>query len=142
MRKKGGLEEEKQQDLLEGEIAASSVLVRANEAIAKEERQVAVDELLGRVEDWKGHDITHFGELLLYGSHTVLKGEGQKEVEREVRIILDTLHPFSHFFCACCYTCSCSPPSHPASETIYTKTLSQSYLAEISRFRKRVSGRK
>ena len=97
MRKKGGLDKEKQHDLLEGETAASSVLVRANEAIAKEERQVAVDELLGRVADWKGHNISHFGELLLYGTHTVLKGEGQKEVEREVRVIFDTLDPFSRF---------------------------------------------
>ena len=121
MRKKGGLDEEKQQDLLEGETAASSVLVRANEAIAKEERQVAVDELLGRVEDWKGHDITHFGELLLYGSHTVLKGEGQKEVEREVRVISDALDSF-----LCVFVPTAAPvPAHvripePRS-TIYTK---------------------
>lgn len=36
------------------------------------------------MEDWKGHKIDHFGDLLLYGSYTVLKGEGAKEVEREV----------------------------------------------------------
>ena len=94
MRKKGGLDQEKQNDLADGEMAASSVLVRANEAVDKEERNRAVSDLTSRVEDWKGHNIDNFGELLLYGSHTVLKGEGQKEVEREV-----CLHP-----------CTCSFP--------------------------------
>ena len=84
LRKKGGLDQEKQNDLAEGEMAASSVLVRANEAVDKEERNRAVSDLISRVEDWKGHNIDNFGELLQYGSHTVLKGEGQKEVEREV----------------------------------------------------------
>ena len=86
LRKKGGLDQVKQDDLAEGERAASSVLVRANDAVDKEERNRAVADLISRVEDWKGHNIDHFGELLLFGSHTVLKGEGQKEVEREVRL--------------------------------------------------------
>ena len=76
---------EKQVDLAEGEKAASSVLIRANDAVDKEERNRAVGDLVSRVEDWKGHNIDQFGDLLLFGSHTVLKGEGQKEVEREVR---------------------------------------------------------
>lgn len=46
-----------------------------------------MSELQGRVEDWKGHKVDHFGELLLYGSFTVLKGEGAREVEREVSAI-------------------------------------------------------
>lgn len=45
-----------------------------------------MSELQNRVEDWKGHQIDHFGDLLLYGDFTVVKGEGAKEVEREVRI--------------------------------------------------------
>ena len=96
MRTKGGLDEEKQIDLQDGELAASDVLHRANEAIHKEQRLEAVGELLSRVEDWKGHNIDHFGELMLYGSHTVLKGEGQKEVEREVRIIFYPLNSLGH----------------------------------------------
>lgn len=35
----------------------------------------------------------HFGDLLLYGSFAVLKGEGAKEVEREVRNIFDSQNP-------------------------------------------------
>jgi len=38
------------------------------------------------VEDWKGHRIEGFGELLLYGQFTVLKGDSMssKNEEREV----------------------------------------------------------
>ena len=86
MRNKGGLDEDKREDLLNGADAASSILQRANEAVAKEQRLAAVSELQSRVEDWKGHQIDHFGELLLFGDYTVVKGEGAKEVEREVRI--------------------------------------------------------
>ncbi len=53
----------------------------------REQRVAAVHELEGSVEDWKGHKIEHFGDLLLYGNFTVLKGDGSKQVEREVRYI-------------------------------------------------------
>ena len=92
MRTKGGLSEEMNKDLAKGMTAASSILHRANDAIDKEHRLEAVSELQSRVEDWKGHKIDHFGELLLHGNFTVLKGEGAKEVEREVSNIF-TSHP-------------------------------------------------
>ena len=66
---------------------------RAEEAVGKENRIAAVSELQSRVEDWKGHKIDHFGELLMFGSYTVLKGEGVKEVEREVGVIFTSLDP-------------------------------------------------
>lgn len=66
---------------------------RANEAVSKEHKIAAVAELQNRVEDWKGHKIDHFGDLLLWGNYTVLKGEGAKEVEREVSTIYDSLDP-------------------------------------------------
>ena len=72
------------------------MLVQTNEAIARQARIEAVAELQHRVEDWKGHKIDHFGELLLYGNYTVLKGEGAKEVEREVREIVDLLDAMTH----------------------------------------------
>ena len=72
------------QDLNDGMERIRSILDESNEAIAKETRREAVEELQQRVEDWKGHKIDHFGELLLNGTYTVLKGEGAKEVEREV----------------------------------------------------------
>lgn len=85
LRLRGGLDEERNADLFEGEASAGSILDRANEALGKEHRLAAMAELQSRVEDWKGHKMDHFGDLLLYGSYTVLKGESAKEVEREVR---------------------------------------------------------
>jgi hypothetical protein len=45
-----------------------------------------VNELRERVEDWKGHRLDSFGELLLHGTHHVIKGGSNsgKEEEREV----------------------------------------------------------
>ncbi|KAA6410952.1 MAG: Rho guanyl nucleotide exchange [Lasallia pustulata] len=88
LRKKGDLDEERQRDLSEGWAAANSVLIRANDAVDKEQRQQALGELQSRVEDWKGHKIEHFGDLLLYGDFTVLKGDGVREVEREYKVYL------------------------------------------------------
>jgi hypothetical protein len=66
--------------------AAQAVLQRTNAAIDREERLEAVEELKRLVEDWKGHRIDAFGELLLFGTHTVLKGDSTntKDNEREV----------------------------------------------------------
>ncbi|KAL9009878.1 MAG: hypothetical protein Q9173_005134 [Seirophora scorigena] len=80
---KSDLDEERKADLIEGEAAASSLMQRANEAVAKEQRTTAVSDLQLRVEDWKGHNMKQFGELLLYGNFTVVKGEGTKPAERE-----------------------------------------------------------
>ncbi|KAF6221523.1 hypothetical protein HO133_002379 [Letharia lupina] len=93
LRTKGGLDLEKQEDLEEGEAAARSIMTRADEAVQKEHHAAAVNELQSRVEDWKGHKINHFGELLHFGNYTVLKGEGAKVVEREVSVIFDSLDP-------------------------------------------------
>jgi cell division control protein 24 len=63
------------------------VLFATNAAVDREERLEAVDELRERVEDWKGHRIESFGELLLHGTHQVVKGDtsNPKDQEREVR---------------------------------------------------------
>ena len=95
MRIKGGYDNEKKRDLEEGEAAARSILARADEAVQKEHHAAAVNELQSRVEDWKGHKINHFGELLHFGTYTVLKGEGAKTVEREVSVIFDSLDPIT-----------------------------------------------
>ena len=95
MRIKGNLDFEKCRDLEEGEAAAKSIMTRADEAVQKEHHAAAVNELQSRVEDWKGHKINHFGELLHFGNYTVLKGEGAKVVEREVSVIFDSLDPFT-----------------------------------------------
>lgn len=84
MNRKGGFDPERARHLEEGAEKIRSILADTNNAIKKEERLEATMELQERVEDWKGHKIDHFGDLLLYGNYTVLKGEGAKEVEREV----------------------------------------------------------
>ncbi|EON66891.1 hypothetical protein W97_06294 [Coniosporium apollinis CBS 100218] len=87
LRDRGGLDEERKADISTGIEAASEVLERTNAAVDREERQAAVEELGGRVEDWKGHKIEGFGDLLLHGTFTVLKGD-TKDQEREYRIYL------------------------------------------------------
>ncbi|KAI4172588.1 MAG: hypothetical protein LQ343_003435 [Gyalolechia ehrenbergii] len=87
---KSQLDAQRKADLVEGEAAANSLMQRANEAVAKEQRTTAVVDLQLRVEDWKGHNMKQFGELLLYGNFTVVKGEGAKPAEREVGVIFDT----------------------------------------------------
>ncbi|KAH8730717.1 Pleckstrin homology domain-containing protein [Phaeosphaeriaceae sp. PMI808] len=90
LRDKGDLDEQRREDISRGIEAASSVLAGANDAIAREERVEAVEELKTLVEDWKGHRIEGFGELLLYGQYTVLKGESMtsKNEERDYKIFL------------------------------------------------------
>ena len=84
MIKEGGFDDERRQELRAAAEASRSVLSRANAAMDREQRLAAVSELDVSVEDWKGHKIEHFGDLLLYGNFTVLKGDGSKDVEREV----------------------------------------------------------
>ena len=81
----------KMRDLESGVAAMKSVLDRANAAIDRTKKEQEVEDLVGRVDDWKGHKIEHFGHLITYGNHTVLKGDNGKE-EREVR-------PWDVFFC-------------------------------------------
>lgn len=81
------MDEERRDDISTGIDAASAVLKRTNEAVDMEDRKEALEELKSRVEDWKGHRIEGFGDLLLYGTFTVLKGDGgSKDQEREVSL--------------------------------------------------------
>lgn len=61
-----------------------SVLDSANDAIDKEHLQAAMIDLANRVDDWKTLKVDAFGELLRFGTFTVVKGEGNKDSEREV----------------------------------------------------------
>jgi hypothetical protein len=73
--------------LIVGKEAATSVLSRTNHAVDREEKAAAVQELKMRVEDWKGHRVEGFGELMMYGTFTVLKSENiasGKDAERQV----------------------------------------------------------
>jgi len=84
--KKGDLDPERKSDLLIGKECATAVLSRTNAAMEREDRLGAVEDLRSRVEEWKGHNLSEFGELLLFGTFTVLKSDGpsSKEAEREV----------------------------------------------------------
>ncbi|TKA65253.1 hypothetical protein B0A55_11383 [Friedmanniomyces simplex] len=88
---KGDLDEDRKHDLKLGKEAATSILTRTNEAVDREEKAEAVQELKMRVEDWKGHRVEGFGELLLYGTFTVLKSENLgsgKDGERQYHVYL------------------------------------------------------
>jgi hypothetical protein len=93
LKKQGMLNEEQQADIDTAVDAIQEVLSRANAAVDKEHRAAAVIELHQRVDDWKGIKRESFGELLLFGNFTVLKGDGGKDTEREVREFFDELHP-------------------------------------------------
>ena len=58
-----------------------------NTYIKRSENAGAYKELLEQVDDWKGHDISRFGDLLLHGAYPVKKDLGAKaaQAEREVR---------------------------------------------------------
>lgn len=64
----------------------------------REEKVEAVQELKNRVEDWKGHRVEGFGDLMLYGTFTVLKSDTapSKDGEREVSIS----RPFGNLPCS------------------------------------------
>lgn len=93
LQKNGDLDEQRKEDLAKGIDAASSVLAGTNDAIAREERVEAVEELKTLVEDWKGHRIEGFGDLLLYGQFTVLKGDSMSSKNEEREVSLAQLFP-------------------------------------------------
>lgn len=59
-----------------------------NTYIKRSENAGAYRELVDQVEDWKGHDMKQFGDLLLHGQYPVKKDIGPKaaQAEREVRV--------------------------------------------------------
>ena len=63
--------------------AITAVLERTNAYIDREERLEAVQALKSQVEDWRNHRVEAFGDLLLHGTYTVIKGDGTN-AEREV----------------------------------------------------------
>ena len=44
----------------------------------------ALDDLVRRVDDWRGHDVSTFGRLLLADNLTILRSDGRR-TEYEVR---------------------------------------------------------
>lgn len=83
LRDKGELDEIRKNDLDEAHAMIEAILRRTNEHLARQDRLEAVQALRSQVEDWRNHRIEAFGDLLLYGTHTVIKGDGMNS-EREV----------------------------------------------------------
>lgn len=75
---------ELQADITEAIDAIQTVLDAANNAIDKEHLATAVADLAERVDDWKLLKVDSFGELLRFGTFTVVKGDTGKDSEREV----------------------------------------------------------
>ncbi|KAL7748571.1 Guanine nucleotide exchange factor for Cdc42p [Sorochytrium milnesiophthora] len=72
------------EQLQRGLDAIKRVTDRVNETRRRQENDHVRDELERRIEDWKGHNITQFGELLLYDKFTMLI----QDIERDLSIFL------------------------------------------------------
>ncbi|KAG5513318.1 hypothetical protein PMAC_001381 [Pneumocystis sp. 'macacae'] len=72
------------EELKQGMHAIKRVTDRVNETRRRQENEVVVMELERRIEDWKGHNVSSFGALLLEDIFMVLKGD----VEREYHVYL------------------------------------------------------
>ena len=90
MRDKGdfGEHDSRRKDVADAMDAMNAVLNQTNELVHKAERDEAVKDLKAQVEDWKHHRVEAFGDLLLYGTHTVVKGDPKTDSEREVSLVL------------------------------------------------------
>lgn len=71
-------------ELVEGAASSKRVTDRVNEAQRRAENQATVKLLETRVEDWKGHALSNFGDLLLDDVFTVTKSD----VDREYHVFL------------------------------------------------------
>ncbi|CCU75237.1 Guanine-nucleotide exchange factor Cdc24 [Blumeria hordei DH14] len=86
MRDKTNVDEAKKADLTLGIESSNRVLKQANEAVDRELRTEALNDLCSRVDDWKNHRVDQFGDLLLHGYFPVLTGKS--DVQKEYNIYL------------------------------------------------------
>ena len=71
-------------ELKAGSAAAKRITDKINEAQRRAENLQTVRQLEGRIEDWKGHHLANFGDLLLDDVFQVTKSE----VDREYHVFL------------------------------------------------------
>lgn len=71
-------------ELKRGSEAATRILVRINEAQRRAENEQTVKSLHSRIDDWKGHHLENFGELLLDDIFVVTKSD----IDREYHVFL------------------------------------------------------
>jgi cell division control protein 24 len=67
--------------LTSGIEAAERVLHKSNEAVNRVILDESLEDLVIRVDDWKNHKVSQFGQLLLQGSHQVTTGKSDQEKE-------------------------------------------------------------
>jgi cell division control protein 24 len=72
------------EELKAGSAAAKRITDKINEAQRRAENLQTVQNLAARVDDWKGHHVSQFGELLLDDIFIVTKSE----VDREYHVFL------------------------------------------------------
>jgi cell division control protein 24 len=72
------------EELKAGSAAAKRITDKINEAQRRAENVQTVQSLASRVDDWKGHHVSQFGELLLDDIFIVTKSE----VDREYHVFL------------------------------------------------------
>ena len=70
--------------------AAERVLHKANEAVNRDLLDEALEELIGRVDDWKSHKVESFGKLLLHGVYGVITGKSDQEKDVGGRVLGDS----------------------------------------------------
>ncbi|KAL9115195.1 MAG: hypothetical protein Q9227_000989 [Pyrenula ochraceoflavens] len=75
-------------DLQQAIKNVEETLDQANAAIDKEQRKMAFAEVSERVEDWRSLKIGTFGDLILFGTFTIQKGDSGKDSEREYHLYL------------------------------------------------------
>ncbi|PLW25182.1 hypothetical protein PCASD_22400 [Puccinia coronata f. sp. avenae] len=66
-------------ELKEGLASITRVTDAVNETTRQRENELAVNDLKERVEDWKGHELVTFGQLVLEDTFTVVKNDSERE---------------------------------------------------------------
>ncbi|KAG0146087.1 hypothetical protein CROQUDRAFT_107409 [Cronartium quercuum f. sp. fusiforme G11] len=67
------------EELKEGLASITRVTDAVNETTRQRENELAVTDLKERVEDWKGHELSSFGALVLEDTFTVVKNDSERE---------------------------------------------------------------
>lgn len=67
--------------------------MQANQAVDRELRAEALEDLCARVDDWKNHRVDHFGDLLQHGHFPVVTGKS--DVSKEVRPLFSLVQNLS-----------------------------------------------
>jgi cell division control protein 24 len=74
------------------------VLHKANDAVNRDLLDESLDELIVRVDDWKGHRVDQFGKLLLHGVYGVVTGKSDAEKDVSQPFSMPVISPskFQH----------------------------------------------